>query len=97
MKAKMLMMDKPTSALAYKHVAEVLDVSAEPAKQGVTMLIVTREMGFAYEIVHRMRFLDEDTVADEGIRDKYFVLPRSVSPLVFPEIPLQHEALFRRR
>ncbi len=95
MQPKVLMMDEPTSALDPELVAEVLDVTAELARQGVTLLIVTHEMGFACAIAHRMLFLDEGTVAEEGIREKHFVPLRPVSrSIVFPEIPLQHEVLF---
>lgn len=66
MQPKVLMMDEPTSALDPELVAEVLDVTAELAKQGVTMLIVTHEMGFAYEIADRVLFLHEGTIAEEG-------------------------------
>jgi len=59
-------MDEPTSALDPELVAEVLDVTAELAKQGVTMLIVTHEMGFAYEVADRVLFLHEGTIAEEG-------------------------------
>jgi ABC-type polar amino acid transport system ATPase subunit len=66
MQPKVLMMDEPTSALDPELVAEVLDVTAELARQGITMLIVTHEMGFAYEVADRLHFLHEGKIVEEG-------------------------------
>ena len=66
MKPDMMLFDEPTSALDPELVGEVLDVMRQLAKEGMTMMVVTHEMGFALEVADRVVFLDEGIVMEEG-------------------------------
>jgi polar amino acid transport system ATP-binding protein len=71
-----LLLDEITSALDPELVAEVLDVIRELAEQGMTMVIATHEMGFARDIAHRICFLDEGVILEEGTPEQIFSQPR---------------------
>ena len=72
MEPKVILFDEPTSALDPEMVKEVLDVIGELAKSGMTILIVTHEMGFARRVSDRVLFIDEGRVAEEGTPEELF-------------------------
>jgi len=76
MHPKIMLFDEPTSALDPEMIKEVLDVMVELAESGMTMLVVTHEMGFAREVCDRMVFFDEGQVVEEGTPDQIFNHPR---------------------
>jgi len=79
MKPKVLFFDEPTSALDPELVSEVLDVTVELARQGTTMVIVTHEMGFAYEIADRIIYLNEGIIGEEGVTKSILVEPKTMA------------------
>jgi ABC-type polar amino acid transport system ATPase subunit len=72
MKPKLMMFDEPTSALDPEMIKEVLDVMVDLAREGMTMLVVTHEMGFASHAAHRVAFMDEGKILEEGPPQKFF-------------------------
>ena len=76
MQPDLLLLDEVTSALDPELVAEVLDVIRELAESGMTMLIATHEMGFARDVAHRVCFLDEGVILEEGRPEQIFTAPR---------------------
>lgn len=72
-----MLFDEPTSALDPEMVGEVLDVMKELAKDGMTMVVVTHEMGFAREVSNRVIFLDDGVIAEEGTPAEIFGNPQS--------------------
>jgi general L-amino acid transport system ATP-binding protein len=77
MQPKIMLFDEPTSALDPEMIAEVLDVMTELAESGMTMLVVTHEMGFAREVCDRMVFFDEGQVVEEGTPKQIFENPQN--------------------
>ena len=77
MNPKVILFDEPTSALDPEMVGEVLDLIRQVAETGMTMVIVTHEMGFAKEIATRVLFMDGGTVLEQGTPDELFSNPRS--------------------
>jgi polar amino acid transport system ATP-binding protein len=77
MNPEVLLFDEPTSALDPELVGEVLDVMKDLAKTGMTMVVVTHEMGFAKEVGDRVIFMDEGKVIEEGTPDEIFNSPKS--------------------
>jgi polar amino acid transport system ATP-binding protein len=77
MNPEVLLFDEPTSALDPEMVGEVLDVMKDLAKTGMTMVVVTHEMGFAKEVGDRVIFMDEGKVIEEGTPDEIFNSPKS--------------------
>ncbi len=75
MEPDVLLFDEPTSALDPEMVGEVLNVMKELAKSGLTMLVVTHEMGFAKEVSNRVVFMDKGVIAEEGAPDQIFNNP----------------------
>ena len=75
MEPKVMLFDEVTSALDHELVAEVLNVMRELAHQGMTMMVVSHEMGFVEEVGHRIIFLDEGVIAEEGPPGKIFHNP----------------------
>jgi polar amino acid transport system ATP-binding protein len=75
MRPSVMLFDEVTSALDPELVAEVLNVIKELANTGLTMLIATHEMGFARDIAHRVCFLDEGRILEEGPPDRIFSAP----------------------
>jgi ABC-type polar amino acid transport system ATPase subunit len=75
MNPKIMLFDEPTSALDPEMIGEVLEVMKKLAKEGMTMLVVTHEMGFAKEVADRIIFMDQGKIADEGSTD--FILNQS--------------------
>ena len=76
MKPKIMMFDEPTSALDPEMIAEVLDVMIDLARSGMTMIVVTHEMGFAREVADRLMMFDEGKIVEEGTPDKMFDNPQ---------------------
>ena len=76
MEPDVLLFDEPTSALDPEMVGEVLDVMKALAKTGMTMVIVTHEMGFAKEVGHRVLFIDQGVILEEGTPDEIFNHPK---------------------
>jgi ABC-type polar amino acid transport system ATPase subunit len=77
MKPEIMLFDEPTSALDPEMVGEVLEVMRELAHQGMTMVIVTHEMGFAKEVADRVLFMDEGLIVEEGSPEEIFGNPRN--------------------
>jgi len=71
-----MLFDEPTSALDPEMVGEVLDVMKSLAKKGMTMVVVTHEMGFAREVSNRVIFLDDGVIAEEGTPEEIFQNPK---------------------
>ena len=76
MQPKIMLFDEPTSALDPEMIGEVLDVMKNLAKEGMTMVVVSHEMGFAREVADRVVFMDEGRIVEEGIPDHLFNHPR---------------------
>jgi general L-amino acid transport system ATP-binding protein len=76
MQPKIMLFDEPTSALDPEMIQEVLDVMRDLARRGMTMVVVTHEMGFAREVADRIVFLDEGTVVEVAPPETFFSSPR---------------------
>lgn len=83
MKPKVMLFDEPTSALDPEMVTEVLDVMKSLANQGMTMVVVTHEMGFAREVGDRVLFVDEGRIIEEGTPKEIFENPKQERTKVF--------------
>jgi ABC-type polar amino acid transport system ATPase subunit len=77
MQPKIMLFDEPTSALDPEMINEVLEVMTDLARDGMTMMCVTHEMGFARRVAHRVVFMDEGQVVEEGTPDGFFSAPKS--------------------
>jgi len=77
MHPKMMLFDEPTSALDPEMVGEVLNVMKELASEGMTMAVVTHEMGFAREVADRVLFVDEGKIMEQGTPDELFGHPKN--------------------
>lgn len=77
MEPDVILFDEPTSALDPEMVSEVLDVIKELAKTGITMLLVTHEMGFAREVADRVIFMDDSVVVEDTTPEEFFSHPKS--------------------
>lgn len=82
---KIMLFDEPTSALDPEMIAEVLDVMVELAKEGITMLCVTHEMGFAKKVADRVIFMDEGQIIEENQPKAFFDKPESERLQLFLE------------
>lgn len=76
MKPEILLFDEPTSALDPEMVGEVLSLMKDLAKEGMTMVVVTHEMGFAREVANRVMFFDEKMIKEEGAPEEVFDKPK---------------------
>ncbi|WP_373501977.1 amino acid ABC transporter ATP-binding protein [Desulfococcus sp.] len=76
MKPKVMLFDEPTSALDPEMVKEVLDVMISLAQEGMTMIVVTHEMGFARSVAHRVLFMDEGRIVEENEPEAFFKNPQ---------------------
>jgi glutamate/aspartate transport system ATP-binding protein len=85
-----MLFDEPTSALDPEMINEVLDVMVELAKEGMTMMVVTHEMGFARKVAHRVIFMDEGRIVEDAEKDDFFGKPRSERAQVFLSKILHH-------
>ncbi|WP_174404684.1 amino acid ABC transporter ATP-binding protein [Desulfovibrio subterraneus] len=77
MSPKVILFDEPTSALDPELVGEVLDVMKKLATEGMTMVVVTHEMGFAREVADRVIFIDQGVIQEEGTPDEFFSAPKN--------------------
>ena len=75
MKPALMLFDEPTSALDPEMIGEVLEVMKELAHEGMTMMVVSHEMGFAREVANRVVMMDEGVVVEEGTPDQVFSAP----------------------
>ncbi len=85
-----MLFDEPTSALDPEMINEVLDVMVELAREGMTMMCVTHEMGFARTVAHRVIFMDEGQIVEDCTRDEFFGTPRSERAQQFLSKILHH-------
>ncbi|KRE62571.1 amino acid ABC transporter ATP-binding protein [Nostocoides sp. Soil756] len=77
MDPKVMLFDEPTSALDPEMINEVLDVMVELARSGMTMVVVTHEMGFARKVAHRVVFLSDGQIVEQGTPEEFFTNPQS--------------------
>jgi ABC-type polar amino acid transport system ATPase subunit len=85
-----MLFDEPTSALDPEMVSEVLDVMVQLASEGMTMMVVTHEMGFARKVAHRVIFMDQGKIVEDCSRDEFFGAPRSARAQEFLSKILSH-------
>ena len=83
MDPKVMLFDEPTSALDPEMVGEVLDVMKQLAREGMTMVVVTHEMGFAREVADRILFMDQGRLVEEGTPETFFSNPREERTRLF--------------
>lgn len=83
MDPKVMLFDEPTSALDPEMVGEVLDVMKQLAKEGMTMMVVTHEMGFAREVADRVLFMDQGKIVEVGTPEHFFTEPREERTKLF--------------
>ncbi len=83
MKPEVMLFDEPTSALDPEMVGEVLEVMKELAKEGMTMAVVTHEMGFAREVADRVIFMADGSIVEEGTPDEIFTSPKNQRTVEF--------------
>ena len=85
-----MLFDEPTSALDPEMINEVLDVMVELAREGMTMMVVTHEMGFARKVAHRVIFMDGGRIVEDAKKEEFFGTPRSERAQVFLSKILHH-------
>jgi glutamate/aspartate transport system ATP-binding protein len=85
-----MLFDEPTSALDPEMINEVLDVMVELAKEGMTMMVVTHEMGFANKVAHRVIFMDKGEIVEDALKADFFGKPRSDRAVQFLSKILHH-------
>ena len=90
MNPQVLLFDDPTSALDPEMVGEVLEVMKELAKEGMTMLVVTHEMGFARNVSNKVVFMENGVVVEEGPSKEFFANPREERTRTFLQNIEQH-------
>ena len=90
MQPKIMLFDEPTSALDPEMIKEVLDVMIELARSGMTMIVVTHEMGFAKAVANRMYFFDEGLIVESGTPEEIFKSPRGDRTKLFLSQILTH-------
>jgi len=90
MRPKVMLFDEPTSALDPEMIKEVLDVMRDLARDGMTMIVVTHEMGFAREVADRVVFMDAGTIVEEGPARRFFEEPRESRTRQFLSKVLHH-------
>ncbi len=83
MQPKIMLFDEPTSALDPEMIKEVLDVIGELAQSGMTMMVITHEMGFAREVADRFLFFDEGLIVEEGTPEHFFENPQEERTKLF--------------
>ena len=83
MQPRVMLFDEPTSALDPEMIKEVLDVMVELANDGMTMICVTHEMGFARQVADRVIFMDEGEIVEENVPETFFSNPRSERTKLF--------------
>jgi len=85
-----MLFDEPTSALDPEMINEVLDVMVELAHEGMTMIVVTHEMGFASKVAHRVIFMDQGRIVEDAAKEDFFGKPRSERAQLFLSKILHH-------
>ncbi len=85
-----MLFDEPTSALDPEMVGEVLDVMVGLAKEGMTMMVVTHEMGFARKVANRVIFMDQGEIVEDATKEDFFTQPKSDRAIQFLSKILQH-------
>ena len=85
-----MLFDEPTSALDPEMINEVLDVMVELAQEGMTMMVVTHEMGFAHKVAHRVIFMDRGEIVEDATKEDFFGKPRSERAVQFLSKILHH-------
>jgi len=90
MQPKIMLFDEPTSALDPEMINEVLDVMVNLAREGMTMIVVTHEMGFAKKVAHRIIFMDEGRIVEEGDPQAFFANPKEERTRTFLSKILVH-------
>ncbi|MDP1620658.1 MAG: amino acid ABC transporter ATP-binding protein, partial [bacterium] len=85
-----MLFDEPTSALDPEMINEVLDVMVELAQEGMTMMVVSHEMGFARKVAHRVIFMDEGRIVEDDAKEAFFGSPRSERAQQFLSKILHH-------
>ncbi|MFK7857705.1 MAG: amino acid ABC transporter ATP-binding protein [Granulosicoccus sp.] len=90
MEPKVMLFDEPTSALDPEMISEVLDVMVELAETGMTMMVVTHEMGFAKKVADTIVFMDDGKIVERSTPDEFFKQPRSERGRLFLKQILQH-------
>ena len=83
MDPSIILFDEPTSALDPELVGEVLEVMKNLAQEGMTMVIVTHEMGFAREVANRVLFIDQGIIQEEGTPEQIFTAPQNPRTAAF--------------
>jgi general L-amino acid transport system ATP-binding protein len=90
MRPKIMLFDEPTSALDPEMIKEVLDVMVDLADTGMTMLVVTHEMGFARQVAHRVIFMDDGQIVEQNEPEEFFSNPQSDRTKLFLSQILSH-------
>jgi polar amino acid transport system ATP-binding protein len=90
MQPRIMLFDEPTSALDPEMINEVLEVMTDLAKSGMTMMVVTHEMGFARRVAHRIVFMDEGSIVEADTPQTFFASPRSERAQQFLSKILSH-------
>ena len=90
MDPKLMLFDEPTSALDPEMIREVLDVMRDLARSGMTMMVVTHEMGFAREVCDRIVFIDEGVIVEQGPPDEFFANAKSDRAREFVDKIIHH-------
>ncbi len=85
-----MLFDEPTSALDPEMINEVLDVMVDLARDGMTMMVVTHEMGFARKVAHRVVFMDGGEIVEDAAKEEFFATPRSERARQFLSKILSH-------
>jgi general L-amino acid transport system ATP-binding protein len=90
MKPKIMLFDEPTSALDPEMIKEVLDVMVDLAESGMTMIVVTHEMGFASQVADKVVFMDEGQIIESNTPTEFFEKPQSERTKLFLSQILSH-------
>ncbi|MEO9338271.1 amino acid ABC transporter ATP-binding protein [Mesorhizobium sp. SB112] len=90
MRPKIMLFDEPTSALDPEMISEVLDVMVAVAEEGMTMMVVTHEMGFARRVAQRVVFMDQGAIVESGAPEEFFSNPKTERSKAFLGKILRH-------
>jgi polar amino acid transport system ATP-binding protein len=90
MRPKIMLFDEPTSALDPEMISEVLDVMVAVAQEGMTMMVVTHEMGFARKVAQRVVFMDQGAIVESGTPEEFFANPKTDRSQAFLGKILRH-------
>jgi polar amino acid transport system ATP-binding protein len=90
MRPKIMLFDEPTSALDPEMISEVLDVMVAVAEEGMTMMVVTHEMGFARKVAKRVVFMDQGSIVEIGTPEAFFSDPKTERSRAFLSKILRH-------